>query len=275
MLTPPVAREAAPTPVLATVMAVCTVFAVCSEMRAAFCAVAATSAAVAAAEAAPDTMLPMPHPSEATQSVRLQISEAASLASLLLMPWADFMWSASALTILSIAPVSFKRSDETAMAAPAIANPAARPPVTTVSTAAATTATIAPIQLKARLQIEAFSASFIFLMDLSICSMRSLCSASRLPFCISRRSLAISVCRSWLSSCRYETSFSRLAATCCASPGSSSAGTFVPPVVFLSAAPVAPDESAFVTLRLAPARTSIALLMTTFAFVESPASVVA
>ena len=121
--------------------------------------------------AKPAAMPPMLQEREAAMMAMLMMSAAASLAFCLSMP--DF---SSALArpsiILSMAPVSFRMSEVTAMAAPAMANPAAAPPVTTVVTTAATTARMAPSQPKMRLAVRALAASSIFLIDSVILSLR-------------------------------------------------------------------------------------------------------
>ena len=188
------------TPVLATVMPFWTVLAVCmaapeifAASPTAFAPVAAASAAALPAAAIPETMLPMLHPSCSAMIEMLTMREAASMALFLSQPYFSCRWSANFSTIVSIAPVSVNVSAVTAITAPAIAKPAAMPPVTMVSATAAATARTAPIQPKMRLILEAFSAFSIFLMDSSICFMRSFCSVSRPAFCMSIRSLAISV----------------------------------------------------------------------------------
>ena len=194
-LTPPEASPPALTAVLAMVTAVWIFVAVVETVVAASAAAFAALAAALAAE-------PIAQPSCATMIEMLMMSEAASCACDLLMPYFSCRCSDSLLVSDSIAPVSFMTSAVTASAAPAMANPAAMPPVTTVTTTAATTAMIAPSQSNTRLAMRAFSASSIFLNDASSSFMRSLCSVSRLSFWISMRSFAICVWRSSLSSCR-------------------------------------------------------------------------
>ena len=200
-LTPPEASPPALTAVLAMVTTLWTVVAVV-EAEAAVAPAAAASAAAFAALAAALAAEPIAQPSCATMIEMLMMSEAASCACDLLMPYFSCRCSDSLLVSDSIAPVSFMTSAVTASAAPAMANAAAAPPVTTVTTTAATTARIAPSQPKTRLAMRAFSASSIFLNDASSSFMRSLCSVSRLSFWISMRSFAICVWRSSLSSCR-------------------------------------------------------------------------
>ena len=162
------------------------------------CAILATLAAVSAmsatalpTDANPATMPPMLQPSETAMMAKLTISAAAILAPFLLMP--DFSSdSAIALTSLSVKPVSLMTSADTATTAPAMANAAAAPPVTTVVTIAAATAMIAPSHPKMRLARRDFAASSIFLSVSSILPLRSLCSAAIVSFWTSMRSFAIS-----------------------------------------------------------------------------------
>ena len=148
----------------------------------------------------PPIMPPMLHPSEMAMMERLRMSEAASLA--FSLPSESSIDFAMASVILSIAPVSLRISEVTATTAPAIANAAAAPPVTTVVTIAAATATMAPIHPKMRLTRRDFAASSIFFIDSSIFSLRSLCSVSSESLFTSMRSLAISACFSSFSSWR-------------------------------------------------------------------------
>ena len=167
-----------------------------------FCSVLTVVDTVSATAFAAPTAEPMEQPSWAAMIEMLMMSEAASCASDLLMPYFSCKCSASALVKDSIAPVSFMTSAPTASAAPAMAKPAAAPPVTTVTITAATTAMIAPSQPKMRLAKRDFSASSIFLKDSSSSFMRPSCSVASVSFCISMRSFAICVWRSSLSSCR-------------------------------------------------------------------------
>ena len=100
------------------------------------------------------------------------------------------------------APVVESTALETANAAPAIAKPAARPPVQTVTTAATTHAKIAPSQLRNLLAFAAFSCFLASSMDLSIFAICESCAASSWPLSDLMRWLCASALFSSVSICR-------------------------------------------------------------------------